>query len=314
MMGPKAALQRLPQRRQLGAQPSPSQLRQHLRVVGARDQRLQHRPARDPQRVAGHAGQLDPGILQHLVQPLDLAGALGQQRLAVAGQVPQLPDGFGWDERRADQPVLDQLADPHRVGHVGLAAGDVLEVLGVQQPHLEVVLQQVVHRLPIDPGRLHADHGNPEAGQPVAQQHQPRGRGPKRPGLGSASALVARHPHRGGDRCLVDVQPGAALDQPLHRSSSTLDSNGVARRSLMIKSLRSVLAATVRGAPGSRVPLTNGLARTRMSRRHPDDRPIFIRQGRPQAMNHLPAIEGSALCGPAFPQVVGERQGPSNAF
>jgi hypothetical protein len=56
----------------------------------------------------------------------------------------------------------------------------------------------------------------------------------------------------------------------------------------MIKSLRSVLAATVRGAPGSRVPLTNGLDRTRMSRRHPDDRPIFIRQGWPQAMSHSP--------------------------
>jgi hypothetical protein len=56
----------------------------------------------------------------------------------------------------------------------------------------------------------------------------------------------------------------------------------------MITSLRSVHTATLRGAPGSRVPLTNGLTRTRMSRRHPNDRPIFIPQGWPQAMNHLP--------------------------
>jgi hypothetical protein len=61
-----------------------------------------------------------------------------------------------------------------------------------------------------------------------------------------------------------------------------------------------VLAATLRGAPGSRVPLTNGLTRTRMSRRHPDDRPIFIPQGWPQAMSHLPWIGGSAPCNPAF--------------
>jgi hypothetical protein len=40
--------------------------------------------------------------------------------------------------------------------------------------------------------------------------------------------------------------------------------------------------------------------------------PIFIRQGRPRAMNHLSAIEGSAPCGPAFPQVASERQGRSN--
>ena len=37
-----------------------------------------------------------------------------------------------------------------------------------------------------------------------------------------------------------------------------------------------------------------------MSRRHPDDRPIFIRQGWPQAMSHLPEIDGQAPCYPAF--------------
>jgi hypothetical protein len=41
-----------------------------------------------------------------------------------------------------------------------------------------------------------------------------------------------------------------------------------------LKSLRSVLAPTVRGAPGSRVPLTNGLPRTRKRRRQPDGTPI----------------------------------------
>jgi hypothetical protein len=35
--------------------------------------------------------------------------------------------------------------------------------------------------------------------------------------------------------------------------------------------------------------------------------PIFIRQGWPQAMSHLSGIEGSALCGPPFSQVAGER-------
>jgi hypothetical protein len=39
--------------------------------------------------------------------------------------------------------MLDQLGDPGRIRHIGLAAGHVLEVLGVQQPALEVVFQQV---------------------------------------------------------------------------------------------------------------------------------------------------------------------------
>jgi hypothetical protein len=81
----------------------------------------------------------------------------------------------------------------------------------------------------------------------------------------------------------------------------------------MIKSLRSVLAATVRGAPGSRVPLTNGFTCTRM-RRHPSDRPIFIRQGWPQAMSHLPWNHQEPLCAPPFPQVTPDRRGRSYRF
>jgi hypothetical protein len=60
-----------------------------------------------------------PGILQHLVQPLGLAGALIDQCLAVAGQLPQLPDRAGRHEARADQTMPDQLGDPGRVGHIG---------------------------------------------------------------------------------------------------------------------------------------------------------------------------------------------------
>jgi hypothetical protein len=209
------------------------------------------------------------------VQPLRLPRTLLDQRLAVAGQVAQLPDRPGWHEARADQAVLDQLADPHRIGHIRLAAGHVLEVLGVQQPALELILEQVVDRLPVHPGRLHPDHGDPEARQPVPQQHQSRRGGAKRPRLGLTGALLARHPDGRGDRRLVHVQPGAALDQSVHGSSRRLDdANGAVRESLFMNSLRSVLAATVRGAPGSRVPLINGLPRTRKRRRQPDGTPF----------------------------------------
>ena len=40
--------------------------------------------------------------------------------------------------------MLDELADPLGVLNVGLPAGDVLEVLGVKKPALEVVFEQVV--------------------------------------------------------------------------------------------------------------------------------------------------------------------------
>ena len=137
--------------------------------------------------------QLAPGVLQHLVQPLGLTAALLDLRLAVAGQLAQLPDRPRRHEAGADQPVLDQLGDPGRIGHVGLAAGRVLEVLGVHQPALDVVFQQVVDRLPEHPGRLHPHHLDLVAGQPVPQQHQPGGGGPKTYG----SRCAARPPPSG---------------------------------------------------------------------------------------------------------------------
>jgi hypothetical protein len=42
MLGAEPALERLPQRRQLGPQPPPGQLGQHRRIIGAADHRLQH--------------------------------------------------------------------------------------------------------------------------------------------------------------------------------------------------------------------------------------------------------------------------------
>jgi hypothetical protein len=64
--------------------------------------------------------------------------------------------------------VLDKLADPLGVPDVRLATWDGLEVVGVEQPGFEIVLEQGVHRFPVDPGRLHAHDGDAERGQPVA--------------------------------------------------------------------------------------------------------------------------------------------------
>jgi hypothetical protein len=51
-------------------------------------------------------------------------GAMGlDEPLAVARQVPQLADGRRRDEATAQQPVLQQLAQPRRIANIGLAAG-----------------------------------------------------------------------------------------------------------------------------------------------------------------------------------------------
>jgi hypothetical protein len=71
--------------------------------------------------------------------------------------------------------VLEQLAEPLGGLHVGPAAGHVLDVLGVHEPELEVVLEQVLDRLPIAAGGLHRHVRYAEPLEPIAQRQQSGG-------------------------------------------------------------------------------------------------------------------------------------------
>jgi hypothetical protein len=91
MMLTEPGRQRLPQLRQLRPQPGLGQIGQQLRVGHPGDQGVHHLPPRHTHHVGGYRGQLDPGVLEDLMQPVHLAGARSDQRLAIPGQVPQLP-------------------------------------------------------------------------------------------------------------------------------------------------------------------------------------------------------------------------------
>jgi hypothetical protein len=169
-----------------------------------------------------------------------------------------------------------------------------VEVGRVQQPALDLALEQLPDRLPIAAGRLHPDPGHPEAGQPLGQQPQPGSGCGEAAGLGLAPTLAIGCPHTGGHRVLVHVQVGATLDQRLHLLASSPRQRAVAiRRSLYLRNLSLVLVATVRGARGSHVRGISGLTAPRERRRRPDNQPILIRRGWPAtAMGDLPALEG----------------------
>jgi hypothetical protein len=101
----------------------------------AGDQRGEHLASRDPEDVADHAGELDLGVLEQLLDPLHFAGPLTDQAAPVAGEVTQAADRLGVHQARPAHAALDDLGQPHRVQLVGLwSAGDVLDMLGVQQP------------------------------------------------------------------------------------------------------------------------------------------------------------------------------------
>jgi hypothetical protein len=134
--------QRLAQRGDLAPQHALGQLGEHIRITLADDQRGEHRAAGDPEHVGGDRAQLDPGILQHLLDALALAGVGLDEPLAVAGQVPQLSDHRRGHETASHQAVFEQFGQPLRVQHVALVSGQDLHMVGIDQLQLERPLLQ----------------------------------------------------------------------------------------------------------------------------------------------------------------------------
>src|SRR5215218_3812392 len=215
-MGREAALERQAQGRQLRPQLALGELGQGGGVCLTLAERAQHRLAGGAEHIARDVAELDVGVLEQLLQAVGLTRALPDERLAIAGQVAQLADRFRRHEAGAHQPVLEQLAEPLGVLDVGLAAGHVLDVLGVDEPELEVVLEQVVDGLPVDAGGLHRNVRDAEPLEPVAQRQQLAGHGLKLGAQLRAPALLIGHVHAGGHLALVDVERTAALQHTFH--------------------------------------------------------------------------------------------------
>jgi hypothetical protein len=110
-----------------------------------------------------------------------------------------------------------QLRDPLAVAHVGLLAGDRLDVAGVDQQQPPAgVLQHVVQWPPVDASGLHRDLLDALLGQPRAQRQEVASHGAEAPDLFTWRPGCLRDQHAGHDQLLVDVQPGTPLIDHVH--------------------------------------------------------------------------------------------------
>ena len=75
-MAGEAAAECFALRGDLLAQRALGQIGEQLRVMAPRDQRVKHPPRGHAEHLGGDRGEPDPGVLQGLLDPLDLAGAL----------------------------------------------------------------------------------------------------------------------------------------------------------------------------------------------------------------------------------------------
>jgi hypothetical protein len=202
----------------LGSQPALGQLGQHLGIALAGDEGLDHGPPRGGQDFGGHRGQLDPGVLEQLLQPLQLRAAHVDLGLAVAGQLPQLTDLGRGHKAGPHHAVSSHIGQPLGIREVGLAARHPLDRTSVAQPHVETVFQGVVRCLPVHAGRLHDHQLYLPSGQPAAQPLKAPGGRREALFLEDHPAFGTRPSHTSGDTVTVHVQTGHPLVDQFHPS------------------------------------------------------------------------------------------------
>src|SRR5579864_2642650 len=93
--------------------------------------------------------ELDVRVLEHLLDSHRVLRHFADQLLAGSREVAQFLDRSRRYEAAANQAVREQIGDPHRVVHVGLAAGNVANVLRVREHEIEAALEQVPHWFPV---------------------------------------------------------------------------------------------------------------------------------------------------------------------
>ena len=116
--------------------------------------------------------------------------------------------------------MLDELADPLRVLDVGLATRDVAQVVRVEQPALEPILERLEHRLPIHAGGLHPDQRHTGLGQPAGELREPGERRLERLRLlVPLATTAARHADGRHDVVAMHVKTRAPLYDHIHSSA-----------------------------------------------------------------------------------------------
>src|SRR6266568_4662860 len=109
-----------------------------------------------------------------------------------------------------------QLGQPFRILHIGLAPRNVLDVARVSDHQLEVTLQDRVHGYPIHPRALHDHVRAPLLQKPIAKLLQGRHKGPKLPNLLSYPMAGRPNQDAGHHLRLPNVDTTALLMKNVH--------------------------------------------------------------------------------------------------
>ena len=235
------------------------------------DQRLEHRAAAHAHDVGQHRGELEVGVLQRLLDPLDVAGLLAHQLLAGAQQRAHLLGRRLRHEAGADQTVRQQIGQPGASATSVLRPGTFLTCaalarISVNSPSTGCA-RPASSRRRSPPSRRGCSRSRPaRRTAPAGPASWCRRCGPRSVAAPSPATRDTRD-----NRVLVHVEAGAARIENVHGSLRLLRRR---RRAPLDQSLNNALPGlaahgAIGGASGAPGP-TNTRARSH----HENSRPL----------------------------------------
>jgi hypothetical protein len=296
MVGFEAAVECTDELGDLRAHPALGHLGEHGRITFACDERIEHRPARLGQGLGRDRSELDDGVLECLLDALDLRSSCLDEPLAIPRRGPQAPD-VGWRHEAArEQSDLEQFAQPGRVLDVGLAPRDGLTWRALTSSS----------RSNTSPSSsAHQTGSQYEEVASIAtcvtcsaSSRLRRSTSPSRK-LGKVRTCCRRPPSSPGVRThavivFLCTSSAAARATMMSIRLSSMDRIGAVKEPDQLKSLRLVLAATIEGpwqAPASSSNAGSRRYADARSERHP----ILILRGGGASRHAMLKIENTSI-------------------
>jgi hypothetical protein len=181
------------------------------------------RGARERRCGATSSGRASSAGSQGLLDSQRVLRDLAHELLAGAGKIAKLLYPCRRHEAAADQPVSEQIGDPHRVVHVGLATGHIADVLGIGKHQLEAPLEKMPDGFPVDTRCFHRYVRAAVRFEPVGKLEQLARRGAKR----SPIDRNEKSPRPAGERTLSRVVDAPiSADHPTQRPTDGGKSRG----------------------------------------------------------------------------------------
>ncbi len=199
---PVVADQRLPDRLHRGMAARVAQCRQRCRIPLSSNNRANDGHARHAGDIRDHVMELQVHLRQRLLHVLDVRVGIVQQALTQPEIGPERRDVAFRPETGPQQAIGMQPLQPLCVADVGLAAGDMLGVAGIDEHHIDAVLiEDLEGRDPIHAGGFHRHGLHAALPEPLRQALQIGGECSKTADrlLGILVQINGCHVHRGTD-------------------------------------------------------------------------------------------------------------------